>query len=140
MFSRHASRDGQVGEQPGNGGSGDMIIVRYADDIVVGFQHEADARRFREAMRERLGKFALSLHPDKTRLLEFGRFAAANRERRGSSKPETFDLGADRPPGPRLPSSTDDHLRLAQCPFRRQTPEVRTVCLNSDLLISTNLL
>jgi len=51
MFSRHASRDGQVGEQPGNGGSGDMIIVRYADDIVVGFQHEADARRFREAMR-----------------------------------------------------------------------------------------
>ena len=63
--------------------TGDMIIVRYADDIIVGFQHESDARRFLDAMRERLGEFALSLHPDKTRLIEFGRFAAANRERRG---------------------------------------------------------
>jgi RNA-directed DNA polymerase len=70
--------------------TGDMIIVRYADDIVVGFEHEADARRFWEAMRERLQEFALSLHPDKTRLLEFGRFAAANRKRRGLGKPETF--------------------------------------------------
>src|SRR4051794_41846230 len=58
--------------------TGDMIIVRFADDIVVGFEHEADARRFWEAMRERLQEFALSLHPDKTRLLEFGRFAVAN--------------------------------------------------------------
>ena len=56
--------------------TGDMIIVRYADDIVVGFEHEDDARRFLEAMRERLAKFALSLHPDKTRLIEFGRYAA----------------------------------------------------------------
>jgi RNA-directed DNA polymerase len=72
--------------------TGGMIIVRYADDIIVGFQHESDARRFGEAMRERLGKFALSLHPDKTRLLEFGRFAAANRERRGLGKPETFNF------------------------------------------------
>ena len=70
--------------------TGDMIIVRYADDIVVGFEHEADAWRFWEAMRERLQEFALSLHPDKTRLLEFGRFAAANRKRRGLGKPETF--------------------------------------------------
>ncbi|MCW2236018.1 group II intron reverse transcriptase/maturase [Azospirillum canadense] len=70
--------------------TGAMIIVRYADDIVVGFEHEADARRFWEAMRERLREFALSLHPDKTRLLEFGRFAAANRKRRGLGKPETF--------------------------------------------------
>ncbi len=70
--------------------TGDVIIVRYADDIVVGFQHESDARRFWEAMRVRLGEFALSLHPDKTRLIEFGRFAAANRERRGLNKPETF--------------------------------------------------
>src|SRR5216684_5580856 len=68
--------------------AGDMIIVRYADDIIVGFEHEADARRFLEAMRERLGEFALSLHPDKTRLIEFGRHAAANRERRGLGKPE----------------------------------------------------
>jgi RNA-directed DNA polymerase len=72
--------------------TGDMIIVRYADDIIVGFQHEGDARRFWDAMRERLGEFALRLHPDKTRLIEFGRFAAANRERRGLSKPETFDF------------------------------------------------
>jgi RNA-directed DNA polymerase len=72
--------------------AGDMIIVRYADDIIVGFEHEACARRFLEAMRERLGKFALSLHPDKTRLIEFGRHAAANRERRGLGKPETFNF------------------------------------------------
>ena len=76
--------------------TGDMIIVRYADDITpgldpgAGFEHESDARRFWEAMRERLGKFALSLHPEKTRLIEFGRHAAANRERRGMGKPETF--------------------------------------------------
>jgi RNA-directed DNA polymerase len=69
-----------------------MIIVRYADDIIAGFEHEADARRFLEAMRERLGEFALSLHPDKTRLIEFGRHAAANRERRGLGKPETFNF------------------------------------------------
>src|SRR5580700_7185750 len=62
---------------------GDMIVVRYADDMIMGFEHEADARRFLEAMRERLREFALSLHPDKTRLIEFGRFAAANRKKRG---------------------------------------------------------
>src|SRR6202048_1168823 len=72
--------------------TGDMIMVRYADDMIMGFEHEADARRFLEAMRERLGKFALSLHPDKTRLIEFGRHAAANRERRGLGKPETFNF------------------------------------------------
>src|SRR5271167_1025646 len=72
--------------------TGDMIIVRYADDIIVGFEQEADARCFLEVMRERLGEFALSLHPDKTRLIEFGRHAAANRERRGLGKPETFNF------------------------------------------------
>ena len=72
--------------------TGDMIIVRYADDIIVGFEHEADARRFLEAMRERLAEVALSLHPDKTRLIEFGRFAAQNRKRRGLGKPETFNF------------------------------------------------
>src|SRR5215204_592232 len=70
--------------------TGDMIIVRYADDIVVGFEHEAEARRFRDAMRERLQELALSLHPGKTRLIEFGRRAAANRAQRGLGKPETF--------------------------------------------------
>jgi RNA-directed DNA polymerase len=72
--------------------TGDMIIVRYADDVVVGFEHESDARRFWDAMRERLQKFSLSLHPDKTRLIEFGRHAAANRKRRGLGKPETFSF------------------------------------------------
>jgi RNA-directed DNA polymerase len=72
--------------------TGDMIIVRYADDLVVGFQHEADSRRFLDAMRTRFMEFALALHPDKTRLIEFGRFAAANREKRGQGKPETFNF------------------------------------------------
>src|SRR5271166_2640417 len=69
---------------------GDMVIVRYADDVVVGFEHEADARRFLDAMRARFEEFALSLHPDKTRLLEFGRHAATRRRQRGLGKPETF--------------------------------------------------
>src|SRR5215831_2582215 len=72
--------------------TGDMIIVRYADDVVVGFEHESDARRFWDAMRERLQKFSLSLHPEKTRLLEFGRHAATNRKRRGLGKPATFNF------------------------------------------------
>jgi RNA-directed DNA polymerase len=72
--------------------TGDMIIVRYADDFIVGFQHESDARRFLDEMRERLGKFALTLHPDKTRLIEFGRYAAQNRKARGLGKPETFNF------------------------------------------------
>jgi group II intron reverse transcriptase/maturase len=72
--------------------TGDMIIVRYADDFIVGFEHEADARRFLEEMRERLGKFALTLHPEKTRLIEFGRHAADSRKRRGLGKPETFNF------------------------------------------------
>jgi len=72
--------------------AGDMIFVRYADDIIIGVQHEADARRFLDAMRKRLQEFSLSLHPDKTRLIEFGRFAAANRKRRGLGKPETFNF------------------------------------------------
>jgi len=72
--------------------TGDMIILRYADDTVVGFEHEADARRFLEMMRTRLEEFALSLHPEKTRLIEFGRQAAADREQRGLGKPETFSF------------------------------------------------
>jgi group II intron reverse transcriptase/maturase len=69
---------------------GDMIIVRYADDMVLGFEHEAVAKRFWIAMQERLNKFALVLHPTKTRLIEFGRFAAGNRKRRSMGRPETF--------------------------------------------------
>ncbi|MFW8641935.1 reverse transcriptase domain-containing protein [Rhizobium beringeri] len=92
--------------------TGDMIIVRYADDVVVGFEHEDDARRFLDAMRARLEEFMLSLHPDKTRLIEFGRRAAAKRKQRGR---KTGDL---RFPGVHvhlwkitpweLPASTED--------------------------------
>jgi RNA-directed DNA polymerase len=72
--------------------AGDMIIVRYADDIVVGFEHESDAQRFWDAMRERFEEFSLSLHPDKTRLIEFGRQATTRRARRGLGKPDTFNF------------------------------------------------
>jgi RNA-directed DNA polymerase len=71
---------------------GQVIVVRYADDIVMGFQHEREAKRFMGDMRQRLEKFALSLHPEKTRLIEFGRFAARDRESRGMGKPETFNF------------------------------------------------
>ena len=70
--------------------AGNMIIVRYADDLIVGFEHETDARRFLDEMRKRLQEFALSLHSEKTRLIEFGRFAVENRKRRGLGKSETF--------------------------------------------------
>jgi len=72
--------------------TGDMIIVRYADDFIVGFQHETDARRFLDGLRQRFAEFALSLHPEKTRLIEFGRYAAQDRKRRGLGKPETFNF------------------------------------------------
>jgi hypothetical protein len=69
---------------------GDVIVVRYADDLVVGFQYRTDAERFLREFRERLAKFGLELHADKTRLIEFGRFAARDRKQRGEGKPETF--------------------------------------------------
>lgn len=72
--------------------TGNVIVVRYADDIVAGFEHEADARRFWDAMRARFEQFALELHGEKTRLLEFGRHAAARRKRSGLGKPETFSF------------------------------------------------
>lgn len=72
--------------------NGDVIMVRYADDSVLGFQYEGEAMRFLEALRERLAKFGLALHPQKTRLIEFGRYAEKRRERRGLGRPETFDF------------------------------------------------
>jgi RNA-directed DNA polymerase len=69
---------------------GELIVIRYADDLVVGFQDRQDAERFLREFGERLGKFGLELHPEKTRLIEFGRFAQANREQRGAGKAETF--------------------------------------------------
>jgi hypothetical protein len=71
---------------------GDVIIVRFADDVVVGFQYEGQARRFWADLRERFARFGLELHPDKTRLIEFGRYAADRRAARGLGKPETFDF------------------------------------------------
>jgi group II intron reverse transcriptase/maturase len=71
---------------------GDMIVLRYADDTLLGFQHQAEADRFLESFRERLAKFGLELHPDKTRRIEFGRYAERDRKQRGEGKPETFDF------------------------------------------------
>ena len=69
-----------------------MVVVRFADDFVAGFEHHTDAQRFLADLRERFAQFGLELHPDKTRLIEFGRFAAHNRKARGDGKPETFDF------------------------------------------------
>jgi RNA-directed DNA polymerase len=71
---------------------GDMIVTRFADDFVVGFERLGDAKQFLSDLRERFAKFNLELHPEKTRLIEFGRFAAQNRRERGLAKPETFDF------------------------------------------------
>jgi RNA-directed DNA polymerase len=71
---------------------GDVIIVRWADDFIVGFEHEQDARQFLAELRERFARFGLELHPDKTRLIEFGRHAAERRRGRGLGKPGTFDF------------------------------------------------
>ena len=71
---------------------GDTIIVRYADDFVAGFEHQRDAERFLAAVKDRFGRFGLELHPDKTRLIEFGRNARAHRRARGQGRPETFDF------------------------------------------------
>ena len=71
---------------------GDVILTRFADDYVAGFEHREDAERFLADLRDRFAQFGLELHPEKTRLIEFGRFAAENRARRGDRKPETFDF------------------------------------------------
>ena len=71
---------------------GEVYIVRFADDFVMGFQYQSDAQRFEKELKERLKSFDLELHEEKTRLIEFGRFAAANRKKRGEGKPETFDF------------------------------------------------
>jgi len=71
---------------------GDVIAVRYVDDAVFGFQHETEARKFYSELRERLAAYGLKLHPEKTRLIEFGRFAANNRKQRGEGKPDNFDF------------------------------------------------
>jgi hypothetical protein len=72
--------------------TGDVIVIRYADDTIVGFQHEHEAKAFLDDLKERLREFELALHPAKTRLIRFGRHAAQQREKRGEGKPETFDF------------------------------------------------
>jgi RNA-directed DNA polymerase len=72
--------------------NGDVIVVRFADDFVVGFEHRNDAEQCLKQLRERFAKFGLRLHPEKTRLIEFGRFASENRQTRGEGKPETFNF------------------------------------------------
>src|SRR5439155_1625548 len=71
---------------------GEVVVIRFADDTILGFQYQTDADRFLENLRERLAKFGLELHPEKTRRIEFGRFAEENRKRRAEDKPETFDF------------------------------------------------
>jgi RNA-directed DNA polymerase len=88
----HYALDLWVDQWRNRNAKGDVIIVRYADDFVIGFQHRSEARRFLRELSERMEKFGLKLHPDKTRLIEFGRFAASNRTARGEGKPETFDF------------------------------------------------
>jgi group II intron reverse transcriptase/maturase len=88
----HYAFDLWVKQWRGRHARGDVIVVRYADDWVAGFQFQDDAVRFWRAVSERLGQFGLKLHPDKTRLIEFGRFARDNRRRRGQGKPQTFDF------------------------------------------------
>ena len=72
--------------------TGDVSVVRYADDAVVAFQHREDAERFHRELAQRMEKFGLVLHPDKTRLIEFGRYAVERRRKRGAGKPETFEF------------------------------------------------
>ena len=88
----HYVQDQWIQQWRGRHAVGRMVVVRYADDSVVGFQYEETARRFLAALQERLGRFGLTLNVEKTRLIEFGRYAAPNRKRRGQSKPETFDF------------------------------------------------
>ncbi len=88
----HYVQDQWIQQWRGRHAVGRVMVVRYADDSVVGFQYEETARRFLTALHERLGSFGLTLNVQKTRLIEFGRYAAPNRKRRGQSKPETFDF------------------------------------------------
>ncbi len=88
----HYALDLWVNQWRGHKARGEVIIVRYADDFVMGFQHRDDAERFLVDLRERMAKFGLEIHQDKTRLIEFGRYATENRRRRGAGKPETFNF------------------------------------------------
>jgi RNA-directed DNA polymerase len=105
---------------------GEVIVVRYADDFVLGFREEADARRCLSDLRERFAKFGLELHPDKTRLIEFGRFAQKTRARRNDSPPETFDfLGFTHICGTTRQGKFALHRRTSRKKFQAKVNEVK---------------
>ena len=116
-----------------------MIIVRYADDIVVGFEHETDARRFWDAMRVRLQEFSLSLHPEKTRLIEFGRHAANKRKQRGLGKPETFNfLGMNSSAVSREGANSSSSGGPVATACRRRSRRLRGNCDGGCISLYTN--
>ena len=106
---------------------GEVIIVRYADDFVIGFREESDARRCLAELRERLAKFGLELHPEKTRLIQFGRYAEERRAKRGEGKPETFDfLGFTHICGKTRRGDFAIHRKSARKKFQAKLKEVKT--------------
>jgi hypothetical protein len=109
----HYALDQWVREWRGKFASGDVIIVRYADDSVLGFQHWKEAERFLEQLRKRLADYGLELHSEKTRRIQFGRFAAEDRKRDGAGKPETFNfLGFDQRRG-RMVNLVQDKVSIS---------------------------
>ena len=104
---------------------GNVILVRYADDIVAGFEHKADAERFRASLNERMARFALTLHQEKTRLIEFGRSAAANRQRRGLGKASTSSAGEFQLPGVHAYLRTHPARRLPASAAVATRPDAR---------------
>jgi group II intron reverse transcriptase/maturase len=106
---------------------GAVIIVRYADDFVLGFREESDARRCLAALRERFSKFGLELHPEKTRLIEFGRYAEERRKQRGEGPPETFDfLGFTHLCGKTRKGWFTIHRRTSRQKFQAKLNELKT--------------
>jgi hypothetical protein len=105
---------------------GEVIIVRYADDFVIGFREESDARKCLAALGERLAKFGLALHPEKTRLIEFGRYAEERRAKRGDGPPETFDfLGFTHISGKTLGGEFTIHRRTSRKKFQAKLVEIK---------------
>jgi len=106
---------------------GEVIIVRYADDFVIGFREESDARRCLAALQERFAKFGLELHPEKTRLIEFGRYAEERRARRGLGPPETFDfLGFTHISGKTRRGDFTIHRKTSRKKFQAKLTELKT--------------
>src|SRR6266498_3769593 len=118
------------------GATGDMIMVRYADDLVVGFEHESDARRFWDAMRDRLREFSLSLQRRGDRRIPLSRRHPLASFVTPSQSESPAGVGADEETGGRLPPAAENPSPVAKRPLRRQTPEVGAECPNwarSDL-------